>query len=304
MRYNHTNPGQGAFLRSCGLGGLRFWTWRQPAAVIVAALLVTGLATAQEQLILQDGTPIKLRLGENLSSETARVGDTVSFEVLEDVEVGGLIVVKQGSAALATITQAQAKRRMGKGGKLDVNIDYVRLVTGEKVPLRAVRENKGGSSTAGMTAGIVATSIVFFPAAPFFLFMKGKEVTIPKGTEVMSYVHSDVRLDAAKLRAAAPNAGAAPAAAAAAVPATAPVQSAAAPAVAAAPAPQAAAVPRGGLTNNDVLELKRVGFSDDLIITKIQGSTCSFQLETQDLIELKKAGLSDKVIGAMMAKMK
>lgn len=283
-------------------------SWRPTLAVVMAAMLASGGAWAQEPLILQDGTPIKLRLGENLSSETARVGDTVSFEVLEDVEVGGLIIIKQGSAALATVTQAQAKRRMGKGGKLDVNIDYVRLVTGEKVPLRAVRENKGGSSTGGMTAGIVATSIVFFPAAPFFLFMKGKDVTIPKGTEVMSYVHSDVRLDAARLRGAGPNAGSASAVAAA----PAPGQPAAQPAVAASPVPaaapaqQAAPAPssRGGMTNSDVLELKKVGFSEDLIITKINSSTCSFRMETQDMIDLKRAGLSDKVIGAMMAKMK
>lgn len=122
-----------------------------------------------------------MRLSQTLSSETARVGGTVSFEVLEDIQVNVLIVIKQGSDAIATVTQAKAKRRMGKGGKLDVNIDYVRMVTGEKVALRAVRENQGGSSTAGMTAGIVVTSIVFFPAAPFFLFMKGKDVTIPKG---------------------------------------------------------------------------------------------------------------------------
>ncbi|MBA3973755.1 MAG: PEGA domain-containing protein [Candidatus Solibacter sp.] len=271
--------------------------WRPVLSAVMAAVVACGTGWGQDPLILQDGTPVKLRLGENLSSETARVGDTVSFEVLEDVEAGGLIVIKQGSAALATITQAQAKRRMGKGGKLDVNIDYVRLVTGEKAPLRAVRENKGASSTGGMTAGIVATSIVFFPAAPFFLFMKGKEVTIPKGTEVMSYVHSDVRLDAARLRAAAPNIGSAPAVAAA------PAQGqAAAPAQQAAPAP--APAPRGGMTNNDVLELRKAGFSEDLIITKINSSTCSFRMETQDMIDLKRAGLSDKVIAAMMAKMK
>lgn len=309
MRNNKRDPGLGVGRLSGSRPGAG--DWRRSLAVILAGLVVANFAAAQEPLILQDGTPVKLRLGENLSSETARVGDTVSFEVLEDLDVGGLIVIKQGSAALATITQAQAKRRMGKGGKLDVNIDYVRLVTGEKVPLRAVRENKGASSTGGMTAGIVATSIVFFPAAPFFLFMKGKEVTIPKGTEVTSYVHSDVRLDVARLRAAVANAGAAPVAGTAGAPAAAPAQApapavrSAAPATqAAAPVQQAAPAPRGGMTNNDVLELKKVGFSEDLIITKIQSSTCSFRLETQDLIELKKAGLSDKVIGAMMAKTK
>jgi hypothetical protein len=276
---------------------------RSATAIIITAFLLGHVTTAQQPLVLQDATPVKLRLSQNLSSETARVGDTVSFEVLEDIDVNGLVVIKQGSDAIATVTEAKAKRRMGKGGKLDVNIDYVRLVTGEKVPLRAVRENQGGSSTAGMTAGIVVTSLVFFPAAPFFLFMKGKEVTIPKGTELTSFVHSDVRLDETRLRAAAVNAGAAPRTQAA---ASAPSQQIAQPAapIAQAPAPAAAPAVRAGLSNTDVLELKKAGFSDDLIITKIQGSACSFSLETADMIALKKVGLSDKVIAAMMAKMK
>ena len=280
---------------------------RSATAIMLTAFLLGHVTTAQEPLVLQDATPVKLRLSQTLSSETARVGDTVSFEVLEDIDVNGLVVVKQGSDAIATVTEAKAKRRMGKGGKLDVNIDYVRLVTGEKVPLRAVRENQGGSSTAGMTAGIVVTSLVFFPAAPFFLFMKGKEVTIPKGTEITSFVHSDVRLDESRLRATAVNAGAAPrtpAAASAPSLSPAPSQPFAQPAAPAAPARAAAPAVRAGFSNTDVLELKKAGFSDDLIITKIQGSTCSFSLETADMIALKKVGLSDKVIAAMMAKMK
>lgn len=276
---------------------------RSATAIILAAFLLGNVTSAQEPLILQDATPIRMRLSQTLSSESARVGDTVSFEVLEDIQVNGLIVIKQGSDAIATITEAKAKRRMAKGGKLDVNIDYARLVTGEKIALRATRGGQGDSRTGGMTAGMVVTSIVFFPAAPFFLFMKGKEVTIPKGTEITSFVHSDVRLDEAKLRAAAANAGIAPSQPAAAAAPSRPFAQPAAP-IAQAPSPAAAPKVRGGLSNADVLELKKAGFSDSIIITKIQGSTCSFSLETSDMIELKKAGLTDKVIAAMMAKMK
>jgi hypothetical protein len=41
----------------------------------------------------------------------------------------------------------------------------------------------------------VASSILFFPAAPFFLLMKGKDITIPKGTEITAYVNGDITLD-------------------------------------------------------------------------------------------------------------
>ena len=49
-----------------------------------------------------------------------------------------------------------------------------------------------------MTGAIVASGILFFPAAPFFLFLKGKDIKIPKGTEVTAYVSGDTELDAAK----------------------------------------------------------------------------------------------------------
>ncbi|WP_433985229.1 hypothetical protein RBB78_24810 (plasmid) [Tunturiibacter empetritectus] len=41
---------------------------------------------------------------------------------------------------------------------------------------------------AAMTAGMVGTAIVFFPAAPLLLLIHGKDITIPKGTEVTAFM--------------------------------------------------------------------------------------------------------------------
>jgi hypothetical protein len=149
---------------------------------------------------LEDGTPIKLRISRNLSSADAQVGETVDFEVLEDIKAGEVVVVPRGSTAWGTVTEAQPKRRMGRAGKLNVNIDTVRLADGEKAALRAVKEVQGGGHVGAMTGAIVATSIVFFPAAPLFLLMHGKDITIPKGTELTAYINGDVALDPAKFR--------------------------------------------------------------------------------------------------------
>ena len=149
---------------------------------------------------LEDGTPIKLRLTRNLSSADATTGDRVDFQVLEDIKVKDVIVVPRGGLALATVTEAQHKRRMARGGKLDVNIDDVRLLDGEKAPLRAVKEGKGGGHTGAMTGAMIGTAIVFFPAAPLFLFMHGKDITIPKGTEVTAYINGDIPLDPIKFQ--------------------------------------------------------------------------------------------------------
>jgi hypothetical protein len=163
------------------------------------AISPTPLASASG-FVLQDGTPVKLRTNRTLSSADARTGDQVDFEVLEEVRLNGALVIAKGGTAIGTVTQAEAKRRMGRGGKLDITIDSVRLVDSEKAALRAVKESKGGGHAGAMAAGMVATSLVIWPAAPFFLLMHGKDITIPKDTEITAYINGDMTLDAAKFQ--------------------------------------------------------------------------------------------------------
>jgi len=96
------------------------------------------------------------------------------------------------------VIEAQPKRRMGRAGKLNMNIDFVELVDGEKVNLRAVKGGSGGSHTGAMTGAMVATGILFFPATPFFLAMHGKDITIHNGTEINAFVASATPLEASK----------------------------------------------------------------------------------------------------------
>jgi len=150
---------------------------------------------------LEDATPVRMRINRTVSSSDAQLNDTVDFEVLDDVKIKDVIVVPRGGMAWGTVTEAQPKRRMGRGGKLNINIDNVKLASGEKVALRAIKDVKGGGHQGAITGAIVATSIVFFPAAPLFLLVHGKDITIPKGTEITAYINGDVPLDQMKFTA-------------------------------------------------------------------------------------------------------
>ncbi len=141
---------------------------------------------------------MKLKLAENLSSASAKAGQQVPFEVVEEVDVEGVPVIAKGAQAVGTVTIAEPKKSMGRGGKLDVNIDSVRLVDGEKAALSATKSEKGGGHTGAMTAGMVGAAIVFFPAAPLLLFIHGKDITIPEGTVITAFVSGDNKLDMAK----------------------------------------------------------------------------------------------------------
>jgi hypothetical protein len=163
-----------------------------------------GSAIFDPKTTLEDGTPVKLRISQTVSSGDAHLNDRIEFEVLEDVKVADTLIVPKGGIAWGTVTEAQPKRRMGRGGKLEINMDSVRLVDGEKAALRATKEAQGGGHVGAMTAGIVATGLIFFPAAPFFLFMHGKDITIPKGTEVPTFISGNFALDMAKFKPATP----------------------------------------------------------------------------------------------------
>ena len=54
------------------------------------------------------------------------------------------------------------------------------------------------------------------------------------------------------------------------------------------------------LSNDDILRLRDVGLSDDVVVAKIKSSPAAYHLDADDLIALKKANVSDAVIAAML----
>jgi len=150
--------------------------------------------------VLEDSTPVRLRLNRPVSSADSHVGDTVDFEVLQDISVNGTLVIPKGWFAFGTVTKAEPKKRAARGGKVEIKIEYVRLLDSERAPLRAVQGGKGGGHVGAMTAAIAVSGVLFFPAAPFFLFIHGKDITIPKGAEVTAYINGDVALDITKFQ--------------------------------------------------------------------------------------------------------
>src|SRR5258708_7568726 len=60
---------------------------------------------------LVEDTPVRLRLIRTISSKDATLGEKVDFEVVEDVKIGEVVVIRQGAMAIATVTEAQHRRR-------------------------------------------------------------------------------------------------------------------------------------------------------------------------------------------------
>jgi hypothetical protein len=135
------------------------------------------------QIVLPEGSKVRVRLDQHISSATAIEGQIVEMSVTDAIRVGERVVIPEGARVTGTITQAQEKRRLGRAGKLDFSIDRVKTTDNQWIPLRYEVTKKSGQShavsTGILTAGVAA---VFWPAAPVFLLRKGADITINRGT--------------------------------------------------------------------------------------------------------------------------
>ena len=95
---------------------------------------------------LDDGTPVTLRISQTVSSADAHVNDRVEFEVIDEVRVADTLIIPKGGIAWGTVTEAQHKRRLGRGGKLEIVMNSVKLADEETAPLRATKEAQEGWS--------------------------------------------------------------------------------------------------------------------------------------------------------------
>lgn len=150
--------------------------------------------------MLEDGTPVKLRINQTVSSADAHVNDRVEFRAVQDIKVSDFVVIPKDGIAWGTVTMARPKRRLGRGGKLEIVMDSVRLADGERAELRATKEATGGGHVGAMAVGIVASGLLFFPVAPLFLLVQGKDIKVPNGAEVPTFIKGSYPLDLAKFQ--------------------------------------------------------------------------------------------------------
>jgi hypothetical protein len=163
---------------------------RKVPVYLLVATLLASFASAQEMhalpasVTIPDGTPIKLRLGENVSSAHGRAGDHLDFVVVRDVNIEGFTVIPAGTVASGTVTGVKGKRFLGIGGKVSLKLDSVELVSGDRVNLRARLAVRGQSRIDLMAGAMILTAIIFLPAAPVFALIRGHESTVVKTTEI------------------------------------------------------------------------------------------------------------------------
>ena len=135
------------------------------------------------KLVLKEGTDVKLKFADDLSSKTANEGDPVNLILDEDLKVGDVVVVKAGAKATGSITNAKKAGMMGKAGELNLRLEH--LKAGDvRVRLRGSKGKEGE----GKVGTAVALTVLF---GPIGLIKHGKNVEVKAGTPLAAYVDED-----------------------------------------------------------------------------------------------------------------
>ena len=160
---------------------LCIWVW----------LLTCTLASAQVEI--PEGTHLRVRLEEDLSSATAEPGQAVRLTVLNEISIGATVVIPQGAAVAGTVVEAIAKKLI-RAGKLDISVVRVTAADGGQIALRYSKEEKTASQS--MKDGILkaGAAMALGPAAPLLTAMRAKDVTMSKGLVVDVYTDESYTL--------------------------------------------------------------------------------------------------------------
>ena len=118
------------------------------------------------------------------------VGQVVDFRVKTDVKVDNKVVIAAGAIAKGQVVRGQKAKGLGKEGFVEIQIKSVRAVDGQEVYLSGgnVYQEGDDQQTLAIVLGVFVCIL--------FLFLKGKNATVPSGFQLNSSVASTVTINA------------------------------------------------------------------------------------------------------------
>jgi hypothetical protein len=106
--------------------------------------------------VLANGTPVTLRLVTGIKAKEAKVGDVAEFVLDHDFQHREILLAKEGTPVQAVVVEASKAKWLSRGSKLGIDIQGLRLLNGQTLPLRGTPTYHGGVGPAAQIgAGLV-----------------------------------------------------------------------------------------------------------------------------------------------------
>ncbi len=157
---------------------------------VLACMAWTG--TARADIELPAGTKARIEFVQDISSKFVKPGDIAPIRLLDPIQVGGVVLVKEGAMGTARVVSSKSAGKGGSGGLLEVELielepdGYYKAADDKKIKITALDEKnivvKGKNKK-------TISYIVFFG-----LFIKGQEGVIPAGQPIDIKTKEDIMI--------------------------------------------------------------------------------------------------------------
>ena len=173
-----------------GSGSMDARIARLMAITFTNSRLQTGAVT------LNKDTLIKIKITAPLETKKNKTGDSVQFEVAEDVYASGMLIIPKGAPGVGKLNKVEQAQNFGRDAKMEVGFDslealdmtQIDTVLGEK----AKKETESMATAAGAGfAGLILLGPIGVVGAAF---VHGKNITVPAGTTLFIQTQNDMEL--------------------------------------------------------------------------------------------------------------
>lgn len=150
---------------------------------------VSGVTVAKDSLI-------KIKIMTKLDTKQSRPGDAVEFQALEDVYVGGYLVIGKGAPGIGRVTKVEPAKNFGRDAQLEIAFNGIAAMDGTTLETflgeKAKEETKSLAKAAGATvAGLVILGPIGIVGGAF---VHGQDITIPAGTMLYIQTKADTEV--------------------------------------------------------------------------------------------------------------
>lgn len=131
-------------------------------------------------------TLIKVALVTPVNAKELKVGDTIEYQVADDVFVNDVLVFTKGSRGEGTVTKVRQARNFGRNAQVEIDFKETKALDGTYVTTFIGEESKKEMTHLAMAAGASLAGIAVLGPIGVVAgaFVHGKNVDLPAGTEL------------------------------------------------------------------------------------------------------------------------
>jgi hypothetical protein len=146
------------------------------------------------RIVLPAGTPVTVVVTNQISSATAKVGDTFEITTKEDVIVSGWVAIEKGAPGQGEILAVTQAGSHGKPGSLGIQMDWIYAADGEKVKLGDQNSTQEGEGKTGVASTMTILSYALLGPLGLFThnFVKGRDVVVDDTHPLQTYISDSV----------------------------------------------------------------------------------------------------------------